>query len=391
MSPTSRLAHRAACVLFAFAASTAAAAQVPLVRPATASAVEPLAPASLDAIEAVTSVMPLTAEDAVGRLTALALYARARPDDVYAGWRLVRDHPVAAEALRVVAADSGVLAVYYASVARDPNRLANLLRALPADSDAGTAARTLRLLQETVDDVLRERAGAPSVTLYASGDVRGVATGEDRNAAATGALGLLMQRGGVTVQSTLTLASTADSLTSGFGGAVLSPASGRALSSGTLSSRIRLERKWLPSAVYLYGSVASSRWHDTVAVDGVATATAANAVTLGAGVLAWHELACCTVIGNPAVLNAQWGVGLRHLGGDARRQPPLLETALGTRTRTFVGFEGGLQLTVGQVIGSLQLYHLFGRGSADVDGLTGFQVVTAFTVAADVFTGPLTR
>lgn len=335
-------------------------------------------------------------------IAALALYSLDRQQQLFDAWRLHDTFPLAAARMRAPG-DSASQAVYYAIAARDPGKVSTLVTA--AGADGGSVRRNLQLLRETLEGVLVRYAGGRRATLFAKGDVKGVATGGE-SSAATGALGLTMDTDRSMVQASLALASTQDSLTTGFGASVLTPGSGKALSSGLLSGLFRFAphaqlSAIIPRALHIYGTASSSRWQDTVAFEqangttGPARPVSANVVVLGGGALLQHDLACCRVLDNPAVLTLEWGVGFRHLGGDITAADTALvflrDSTLGTRSRFFGGPEVGLQITVNRVIGSLQLYHFWDGRGGDVPGLTGLQMVTAFTIAADIFSGPLTR
>jgi hypothetical protein len=121
------------------------------------------------------------------------------------------------------------------------------------------------------------------------------------------------------------------------------------------------------------------------------TATAVEAVVIGIGLTGYRDLVNGSIGDNRVALTLELGLSYRSLIGDVAARDSLREALLGTRSSTFYGFEGGMQIRFNKIVAGVQLYHLWDltRGKR-VDGLTRGQMVAGFSVQGDVFTGTLT-
>jgi hypothetical protein len=134
---------------------------------------------------------------------------------------------------------------------------------------------------------------------------------------------------------------------------------------------------------HLYLAIASSDWDSA--------GTAINAVTFGAGVLRtipiWQGSGRQPELG----IAAEFGPSFRSIGGDITldRHDVFRDGALGTSKKVFGGFEGGLQIRIGETTASFHLYRYFPPGGEDVPGLTKTQVVALINVRGALYSEDL--
>ncbi len=220
----------------------------------------------------------------------------------------------------------------------------------------------------------------PTVTIFADGDVRGVLDqpAGGQKATGTGSLGFSSASTSAVYTGMIAVASTQDSITGSFGSALLTPATGRALKSALLDARF-VSPRWYTRA-HLYVSYASSLWR----CDACAPARSASATAIGVGGLFSRNLQDGTIGETPFQVTVEAGPALRWLAGDAGADSAFRETALGTRTRTFVGLECGFQVVFGRATAAAQFYFLKDwTHQHHVAGLTDGQVAIGISIAAE--------
>jgi hypothetical protein len=317
-------------------------------------------------------------------------YARRHQDSVFVAWQIAGQYPDLAA--KLAQDDSAFSTALLAAVAMNRQRLDALLRDVTDADKRRRAEAEARLLQETMEEILRAFGAAPYAILFANGDIRGVATDEEEKPVpGTGSIGISISQGKRTWQASMAVASTLDTITSGHGSAVLSPGTGRGLRSGVLA--LRGPVRYLGVGPWqAYGSLSRYTWRASVPVEGGGTTTeTADASVIGLGLLKVWRLGCCRVFDNNVSLTVMSGPAYRNVGGNLEGHRALRVAALGTSKRNYAGLESGLEIVMGRVTGMLQLYNLLAidKASAKVDGLTHSQIVAAFSVSGEAFRGPL--
>lgn len=244
------------------------------------------------------------------------------------------------------------------------------------ESDARALRQELRLV--------RSRA-TTQVLVFADGNIKGAASGAPSDGpVGTGSLGVSLQRGQTHWTASIAVASTSDTITSGFGASLLSPASGKRLFSGLIDLRTMLRNQ--PLHIYLTSSKSTWRMtnsaNDTISLD---------AVMFGAGALRYWDLANGYVGDNYVALRLEAGGAMRWMTGDIVDSTANVfrKQNLGTQKRHFAGIEGGMQISFGRVTAATQVYYLrtVGRLKSQVRGLTRGQIVAGLSVAGDIFRG----
>jgi hypothetical protein len=330
--------------------------------------------------------------DAIAKeLERVARWVRDNPAEFDEALALSIDYP---EAFSRGAQDS-TSAEYAAAVAlltATNDRLEELMtRVQPADTTrlAADVVALRRALETSIDR-------ATQITVFADGNIKGAAQGESgEGPVGTGSIGLTVSRRRNFWTAMVAIASTADTVSDGFGAAMLSPGSGKPLFSGLLDLR---RKPW-----HLYAMTSKSTWRlttepETLTVNDQisivpADTSVLDAVTFGAGGLYFWDLVNGYVGQNYVSLKIEVGLSLRWLTGDVAfvEEHELIEN-LGTRIRHFIGFEGGMQISFGRVTGAIQVYWMRGlTGRADAVGLTEGQIVGGLSVAGDIFRGRLGR
>lgn len=267
------------------------------------------------------------------------------------------------EAVRVasiVADETAFAAVLTAASSEDRQELVRLRNDLLA-----------RIAALQSDDRVRAR-------VFADGTIRGTAEGKQATqGVGTGSLAVMLQHRHQLWYAALTVASTEDTLTANFGPALLAPGSGKALSSGLLSVHYMdlLGRGW---NLHPYVSTSRHLWS--------VKDTARSATVLGLGMLLHRELGTEQVGGKQVSLAVELGPTSRFLGGDVLDlDETTRDTGIGTSNTAFFGIESGATLSVGDLVGSVQLYYLFGDDEDRVLGLSNLQLVAGFSVKGELF------
>lgn len=264
-----------------------------------------------------------------------------------------------------------------------------LLAALANDSATfarfvGAADPEERPLLVRRKDALLSRVAAAqadrtvTARVFADGTIRGTAEGtEAPEGVGTGALAVSLDHGNRLWYASLTIASTEDTLTDNFGAALLAPGAGKALASGLISV---MYHDVLASGLAVHPYLSSAR-HLWSVKD-----TTRSATVLGFGILFRRDLGTQRVGGKDVSLAAEIGPTSRFLGGDILS---LSDTSrvdgIGTDETAFFGVEGGATLSVGDLVGSVQLYYMFGDNDDRVLGLSNLQLVAGFSVKGELF------
>lgn len=266
-------------------------------------------------------------------------------------------------------------AVEWAIVASDVGAFGKVLGTIASNDERREANQLREQLLERAADVTRQDTGI-STQVFADGSIRGTAEGKSGESVGTGALAVAMRNGKALWYASLTVASTEDTLTNGFGPALLAPGSGKALSSGLLSVLFAdaLGRGW---GVMPYVSTSRHLWSlaDTVR----------SATVMGTGLLLHREVVE-RVQTRDVSIALQIGPTLRWLGGDVSGlRDKTRQDVLGTDRTLFVGLEAGSSITVGDLVGALHLYYITGDDDNRVLGLSNLQMVAGFSVKGKLF------
>ena len=212
-----------------------------------------------------------------------------------------------------------------------------------------------------------------TATAFASGDVRGLATGEtDDSESANGALGLSVSSNHVASVGAINVASTLQTIDKDFAAVLLSPSNGKALRSGL--AEVRLQQLFGKQGLHAYGCVSSSEW--------VQEEASLNATVVGAGALIYRQLGLEDDSRNKVQFGLEGGIAIRSILGDAASSDSLREVFLGSDRTNFVGLELGMNILVNRVSAGVQFYFFPGR---DVEGVTGGQVTTGISIRGDLF------
>ena len=331
-----------------------------------------------------------TDDQRVQAFEAAADFTRDFPEPLFEAWRLRQAFPEKARRLRETG-DEAQVALEQALLAWDLGRLDSVLLGITDTAKRAVARRHARFAANTLTSVLNELGEAPTVQLFAEGDIRGVATGDStKGATGTGSLGLTLRNRFGMWQASLAVASTTDTVTKGFGNTVLSPSTGRGLGSGLVSYFWDAPvSPYLPQVVHVYGSLSTFKWSGEYLNGGAPETVTTDAAVLALGVLGRSVPACCRVGDNPVTLALEYGIAARWLNGNAIAHKEWRRQTLNTDQTVFVGPEVGLQIAFGKVTGSLAAYYLVSNYNPHVDGLTKLQVLAAFTASSEVFRGSL--
>jgi hypothetical protein len=253
-----------------------------------------------------------------------------------------------------------------------------------SDADKQIIQPEINALKNAINNI-----SSPSVAIFATGDIRGAATvnSSQNTTTGTGTLGVTYTSSKTVYSLKIAIASTQDSIKSGYGSFLLSPSNGSALKSGIFEIYKKItndDKSW----VHFYVTMASSVWQ--IAQDNTTKTTVTkSASTAGLGLLYRRQLINGLVGNSPVGIDWELGLSGRWLGGDVRN---LLLSDEGTaqylaifptKKDIFIGPETGFSLNFGEVTGSFQAYYLF-KGDKPIDGLTGLQVTAGLSVRADL-------
>ncbi len=236
-------------------------------------------------------------------------------------------------------------------------------------------AQTLTSLRTQVD------SQQVRVIVSADGVARTALTqpGQDASAGA-GALGLRFDWDHWEVGAGIAIISTADTITSGFGAAILSPGTTQGQ-----AANLEVVRRgvWKEMDLHGYARASQSVWADT--------AGAASAAVLGVGLLAAWQISASDD-SESVGLRFTGGIGRRSVDGDIAGAPALRERLLGSGRQAFWGLEGGFQMEVNNVGASFGAsYYAKGNNGTSIPGLTHFQLTFGLRVQGAIIDRVMTR
>lgn len=256
---------------------------------------------------------------------------------------------------------------------------------ISAQADINAIQHEIAALKAAISQI-----ASPSLAIFATGDVRGVAAGTTDPTAATGTgtIGFTYTSPKNIYTIKIAVASTQDTVKSGYGAFLLSPTNGSPLKSGLFEVFRKLnwdDQSW----VHFYVTGAASTWQ--IAQDATTkVVTAKAASTVGAALLYRRQIINGTIGSTGVEGGYEFGISGRWLQGDVRN---LLQTEEGSKQYLnvfpskkghFLGFEGGFSLSFGQITAGLQAYYLFPKSGEPVDGLTGLQITAGISIRADL-------
>jgi hypothetical protein len=236
----------------------------------------------------------------------------------------------------------------------------------------------------------------PTISVYVDGNVKNAVGGTATNTAVvSGALGLRYVGSRFTTSGQINIAAKTDTLSTGFGTALLSPGSGKAFNSGLIDVRTRAGAPaacsssarplWCRMGVHGYASASTTRWATAKLGETVTAAT--DVPVIGSGIGGYYSFFDGKVKtdSNPPrvamVLDAT--LTHRHIAGDISGDDAALTNTIGEAKQTFLGVELGLSLSYNQIRAGLSYYLMNG----DVKGFSGGQIVAGFALKADLLTG----
>ena len=307
-------------------------------------------------------------------------YSREHPEAFDKALRLANDHPKAFEAaVKATPIQHDAVAASLAIIASDEVNLAKALAGLASDSASlANAAEAARKLAAGYDRFAVARGEKTFVSVFADGNIRGVATGSaDNSLAGTGVLGVRIQKPRSIWTAAVNVASTIDTVTEQFGELILLPGTGSDLLSGVVDAQFRYTEDW---GLHVYLSGSKSLWE----VDPATHATSTIAV-LGIGATGVRDIYQKTFGANRVGLSLEGGLSLRRIAGDIGTEDAIRTTILGTGKKTFVGIEAGARVTFNSVTAALQFYGFPASSENRVRGLTGGQFAAGFSVQASIF------
>lgn len=242
-------------------------------------------------------------------------------------------------------------------------------------------------------------ATSPCVALYADGSIRQTIEKKDGANPVAGSVGLSRDDGRSVVSLQINVAASADTVRSNYGGSILTPGTGGALSSGLIDYRLRPDagrKRFGRFGAHFYLSVASTRWAtefsppDSATGDSLVAATT-DAAIMGLGAQLTLEVINGELSNTPIYAAVDFGVSARQLFGDianSEAEAEALKRRLyGSTRETFVGLELGLVIQVNNIKSGLTYYFYDG----DSRGLTDGQVVAGFGIQSNLFSGLLRK
>lgn len=338
---------------------------------------------------------------ALGDYARLYAYARQHADSIRGLASLAMRDPGTFAQLRNERDDYAATMLILVSM--DSSTTRSWVDALP-QGDRDQANLTMVGFRQLADG-LALGAAATEVQIYAEGSIRGAAAGGDTTKAAqTGSLGIRIVRSAVIITASMSVASSVDTVHSGFGERTLLPMAGNALASGLLDVRLDHRgfchaRGILQGALFCYVDhfylgVARANWDLPPTTTGGTDGVVLPVPVVTAGALHVFDLFNGMVAGSPVAVTLEAGLAFRFLNGeftqskfDERRM-----ALLGTTHVSFFGPQASMQLTFGAITGSVDYYALntwFWQSGRTVSGLTRGQVAAGFRVDVPIFQGRL--
>jgi len=221
-----------------------------------------------------------------------------------------------------------------------------------------------------------------TVTVFADGTARAALTEKgDDSGGGTGALGLRLALKGWALAANVAVASSVDTLRSGFGSSILYPGGGR--SPAGLVEFYKDTLWGSPVGLHSYVSVSQAIWAaDTLAM---------RVGVLGMGILASYSVGGAGG-GESYGMRFEGGLSYRSIGGDVSSRGQLRMAMLGTRDTNYPGVELGVHITANHVTAGVQAYFLAdAKDHKQVDGLTRFQMIFALRIEGAIVQKTLAR
>lgn len=237
----------------------------------------------------------------------------------------------------------------------------------------------------------RVKVFTPSLKVFAQGDVKGAATGSDSTKAfnGTGSLGIAYIGERYSIAAAVNVAATTDSVVSNYPGFVLTPNSGKLLSSAVLQYRGPLRVPLLAKTprVLAYTGATASRWADS------ASNTRGNVLIIPAGVLLEvinksDEKPGENDSNTRAEIGVDAGVSTRILQGNLASDKSAMRTLIGDTRGAYWGPEVGVRLVFNSVIAQATYYYYFGKRTSNIPHLTRGQLVAGISITGDIITIP---
>lgn len=220
------------------------------------------------------------------------------------------------------------------------------------------------------------------VSIFADGNLQGlVADADGAEGLASGALGISVARGEkVLWLASINVASTSDTITNNFGSAILTPAGGKSLTSGTLElyykNLFKIRGKEI--SLHTYASASSAKWKSATDVK--------SATVSGLGVTIVNDIIDSQSRENSVYLGFEFGLSYRTVLGDAINEEDFLQNTIGIKGNSFLGFEGGLKIKFNRITAGLQGYYLWDIENGEkTDGITSFQIVGGISITGAIF------
>lgn len=291
-----------------------------------------------------------------------------------------------------------------ASLALDRSSKEKLLHTL-SDADSAAALRVRSDLEEARRLLGIYTGDQWSAALLAQGSVRGAAAGDSaEGSAGAGSVGLNMTKGDWTVSGLITVASSVDTLRSGFGAFLLTPASGKGSLSTALvdiyTPRIPRPWRWIPRglmpSLHAYAAGANSTWGIRDLAD-TTTFVFKQAAVLAWGALGNWQIVRGRLLNVPLQVNVETGYSYRYLKGDVFADTLFIKRALYAPSatkfdRSWGAWETGFQMRIGAVSAGVQYYWVNGHEDREfITGLTNGQLVIGIAVSGDVVSGVLVQ
>lgn len=191
----------------------------------------------------------------------------------------------------------------------------------------------------------------------------------------------------------ISVASTLRRIDSGFSSLIVSPGIGPGFHAALLEYRQEWSPAgdakktvllsvihWIAEDVHCYVTLSASTWH-VPRDSSFANVTDVGAVMFGAGAMRVFPLAEGTVGGEKASMAVEIGPSYRKLGGDISLADfeKSRRLVLGTAREGFMGYEGGMQVQVGEV-GAFFHFFEYGLGRTGIRGITATQVIAGINV-----------
>jgi len=231
---------------------------------------------------------------------------------------------------------------------------------------------------ENMGEMLEETSESDSayVEIFADGNIQGLVQNSENapDAIANGTLGISVTKKNIIWVASVNIASTTDTVSSGFGNIVLNPASGKSFTSGSLEVfRKNMFNLWDKSiGISGYASASSSKWS-------IGDTTKAASV-VGLGLTLVNDIIQSTKGSNTVGLGFDVGLSYRGIYGDISNSESIYQKAIGSTGRHFIGLEGGLEIKFNKITAGLRGYALLNNKGDNVDGITSFQITGGITI-----------